>query len=649
MKIFSRLIANWIARIGSLNRWKSNQAAPNKKDKKIKLIYRGVSYDYNPPTVQVAEGEVGGKYRGSSWRVHTLKEPLRLKNKANLSYRGVKYSRKFPPIKPTQESEVRQPIKPEIVPPNTVEETTVRHQENREKISSQLPDFSDITKLGESQNKPSRRLVLDRDIFKDKRIATSGEAEIWTITGKSLIDNPQNYLAKIYYQETPEQLEHLTERQKKLEVMVFHFPTASNLFLHHLSLAWPQYLLENSSREVVGFLMPFIEGNKLTKVYHPKLRQSLNFEWDWQVDWQFLHLTARNLALIIQSLHAEDYIVGDLKQENILVNHQALPSIIDTDSFQIHHLNTGEIYRCLVGSEGYTPPELLGKNFDRIDQNFTHDNFRIAIIIYHLLFGEHPFKGHWRGDEDPPEIDELVRQCFWPYANSSLIQPGTRTIPLDIVHPQVKECFLRCFNEGHHNPNVRPNATDWVRALQSALDDLVQCQSSSSHWYSRTYGRCYWCERVRILRRDIFPSDNKQYKRLNRLLSARRWKDADLETKYLMLKISDRIYNGWLDESAISNFPTQELSIIDKLWLQYSSERFGFSVQKRIYLETGNQPGEYNRETYSRYGEKVGWRGDGIWKNYFDLEFSLEAPPGHLPFCCAGFDICLVSHLALRL
>ncbi len=637
MKNFSRLIVNWIARIGLLNSWKSNPSYSNKMGKKIKLIYRGVSYEYNPPNVQVAEGEIGGKYRGSAWRFHLVKKSLIQITQQSLNYRGTKYSQELIQIKisdtlSSQDTELFsiQSNKKEIIPP-----------EVQKPIEVILGESSAIIPTIKPRQTPKQYLVLDKEIFKNKRITTSGEAEIWTITGESLVNNPQNYLAKIYYQETPEQIEHLTEREKKLEVMVFHFPTASK------SLAWPQYLLENISGKVVGFLMPFIEGNKLTKVYHPKLRQSLNFEWDWQVDWQFLHLTARNLALIIQSLHAEGYIVGDLKQENILVNHQALPSIIDTDSFQIHHLNTGEIYRCLVGSEGYTPPELLGKNFAQIDQNPTHDNFRVGVIIYHLLFGEHPFKGHWRGDEDPPEIDELVRQCFWPYANNSLIQPGKITIPLDIVHPQVKECFLRCFNEGHHNPNMRPDATDWVRALQSAFDDLVQCEKSSNHWYSRIYGRCYWCERKRSLGKDIFP-DNVQYKRLKRLLKAGKWKEADLETKYLMLKITNRIDKGWLDESAIKSFPLQDLNIIDQLWQDHSSGRFGFSVQKRIYLETGNQPGGYNRETYNRFGEEVGWRGNGIWKNYYNLEFSLSAYEGHLPFFCAGFDVCLVSHLAWR-
>ncbi|MDE5070131.1 MAG: GUN4 domain-containing protein, partial [Trichodesmium sp. St19_bin2] len=76
-------------------------------------------------------------------------------------------------------------------------------------------------------------------------------------------------------------------------------------------------------------------------------------------------------------------------------------------------------------------------------------------------------------------------------------------------------------------------------------------------------------------------------------------------------------------------------------------ERFGFATQKRIYLETGNKLEQINWETYNHFGEKVGWREGGMWKNYFDLEFSLNSPEGHLPFCCAGFNVCVIAHLAL--
>jgi hypothetical protein len=57
----------------------------------MKLSYRGVSYDYNPPTVETADAGSGGKYRGLDWRFRNLKKPPILQPTVNLTYRGVSY------------------------------------------------------------------------------------------------------------------------------------------------------------------------------------------------------------------------------------------------------------------------------------------------------------------------------------------------------------------------------------------------------------------------------------------------------------------------------------------------------------------------------------------------------------------------------
>ena len=66
----------------------------------MKLRYRGIDYDYNPPMVTVAEAKVAGKYRGLDWRHHDLKTTLTLQPKFNLTYRGVRcYSQPISELK----------------------------------------------------------------------------------------------------------------------------------------------------------------------------------------------------------------------------------------------------------------------------------------------------------------------------------------------------------------------------------------------------------------------------------------------------------------------------------------------------------------------------------------------------------------------
>ena len=58
----------------------------------MKLNYRGVSYEYNPPVVETVEGQVDGKFRGLDWRFRNLKKAPVLQPPVNLTYRGVTYA-----------------------------------------------------------------------------------------------------------------------------------------------------------------------------------------------------------------------------------------------------------------------------------------------------------------------------------------------------------------------------------------------------------------------------------------------------------------------------------------------------------------------------------------------------------------------------
>ena len=131
------------------------------------------------------------------------------------------------------------------------------------------------------------------------------------------------------------------------------------------------------------------------------------------------------------------------------------------------------------------------------------------MLIHYLLFGYHPFSGEWTGAGESPEQTELIRNGYWYGGQNSLIRPSQTTISLDVVHPEIKRCFLQCFNDGHTAPHLRPSAQEWRNALQVALDELTVCSQVDSHYYSRNYGRCYWCERKAKLGVDIFPTSNK--------------------------------------------------------------------------------------------------------------------------------------------
>ncbi len=130
------------------------------------------------------------------------------------------------------------------------------------------------------------------------------------------------------------------------------------------------------------------------------------------------------------------------------------------------------------------------------------------------------------------------------------------------------------------------------------------------------------------------------YTRLRDLLKAEEWEEADQETLAVMLKASGRQEKGWLDSKSIENFPCTDLRTIDQLWVKYSSGRFGFSVQKKIWLEVGKKENEENA-----FCTRVGWQtsariedinASGGWVRVESIYDDGTATEGHLPWVWLG-------------
>ncbi|QNH60273.1 MAG: GUN4 domain-containing protein [Limnospira indica BM01] len=125
------------------------------------------------------------------------------------------------------------------------------------------------------------------------------------------------------------------------------------------------------------------------------------------------------------------------------------------------------------------------------------------------------------------------------------------------------------------------------------------------------------------------------YSQLNRLLKSGQWKAADEKTAKMMCRVAGKTHDGYLNYDDIKNFPCEDLRIIDGLWVKHSRGRFGFSVQKQIYINCGGKPdGSYPKgdDILERYADQVGWRVGRSWILKSDCTFAAIAPCGHLPF-----------------
>jgi hypothetical protein len=137
------------------------------------------------------------------------------------------------------------------------------------------------------------------------------------------------------------------------------------------------------------------------------------------------------------------------------------------------------------------------------------------------------------------------------------------------------------------------------------------------------------------------------YAQLKYFLQAKNWGAADQQTNRLMDNIARRGQAGFFTPDDINNFPCPDLQKIDQLWVTNSNQRFGFSLQNKIWIKTGNRPDitpeEWNSkdiENYFRFAKAVG-RYD---ENQIDIDLSLyertkhitgtpeNYPIGHLPW-----------------
>ena len=80
----------------------------------------------------------------------------------------------------------------------------------------------------------------------------------------------------------------------------------------------------------------------------------------------------------------------------------------------------------------------------------------------------------------------------------------------------------------------------------------------------------------------------------------------------------------WLYFSEVENFPITDLQTINTLWLIHSQGKFGFSVQRELWLSLG--------KNWEKLWPKIGWKTGNNWTRYpNEFTWDVSAPRGHLP------------------
>lgn len=116
------------------------------------------------------------------------------------------------------------------------------------------------------------------------------------------------------------------------------------------------------------------------------------------------------------------------------------------------------------------------------------------------------------------------------------------------------------------------------------------------------------------------------YTALQQLLAQQQFEEADRLTIQKMCDLAGEsaAARKWLYFTEVESFPMTDLRTIDALWIAHSDGKFGFSVQREIWLSVG--------KNWDKLWSKIGWKSGNNWTRYPNgFNWTLEAPRGHLP------------------
>lgn len=119
---------------------------------------------------------------------------------------------------------------------------------------------------------------------------------------------------------------------------------------------------------------------------------------------------------------------------------------------------------------------------------------------------------------------------------------------------------------------------------------------------------------------------NIDYSALQIALETQDFETADRLTRELLCQLAGEaaIARKWVYFTEVEQFPVQDLQTIDRLWLAYSDKKFGFSVQRQIWLGQG--------KNWDKLWSALGWKTDNNWTRFpNEFTWDLSAPKGHLP------------------
>ncbi|MFH8390396.1 hypothetical protein [Streptomyces sp. NPDC018036] len=266
-------------------------------------------------------------------------------------------------------------------------------------------------------------------------------------------------------------------------------------------LAWPTALARGPQGEFLGYAMRrFGEPQHVQLIGLFTRAQRLKLFGD-RADWRFLLGVAWNLAFMTARMHYDDLVIGDFSSSNVVVDANGFVTFLDCDSIAFKDPVTGELFPCLMHTTDYSSPERQAGG----PATRATDEFALAVLVYQLLTaGNHPFGGvpHDSASESTVK-DNIAASISYVVRPERVVMPRG-TIDPTVLPPELLALARTAFGSGVHDPDTRPNAEAWLRALDKERGLVRVCPARPLHAFGSHLTACPWCNRAALTGHDVF-------------------------------------------------------------------------------------------------------------------------------------------------